>query len=89
MNAERALRGCVGKKRYTSEAFAHEVRRNCERKRGTKLRVYRCEVCAAWHLTSNTMPPAARCGLCLEAYQPTSRTDWACPTCNEKGATRP
>jgi hypothetical protein len=43
---------CKGKQIYSSENKAKKVREAIYRKRSTKLRVYQCNVCWGWHLTS-------------------------------------
>lgn len=79
---ERTVCGCLGKVQYETEQAAIDMRRRCEQKRNTGLRIYRCELCSCWHL-GRTMgmscPP--RCGTCLERFAPRSRDDWQCSGC--------
>lgn len=51
--AERRRRMCAGKKRYKDEAAARfALDHVVEPSDGGSLRVYRCEYCSRWHLTS-------------------------------------
>ena len=56
MDAERRRRMCTGKKRFKDEAAAtfalHNLMHVDEDGRGGPVRVYRCEYCERWHLTS-------------------------------------
>lgn len=85
---ERLVRSCLGKIKYPSKEAATEARLECERKRGTPLRVYLCPRLDHWHLTATPhlydMP--ALCGRCLEVFEPLSRSDWECPRCKAGGA---
>ena len=42
---------CLGKKRYSSENHAKEIRRSCIRRGAEYLRVYYCRWCNGYHLT--------------------------------------
>ncbi len=48
-------KACDSKARYSTEAKA----RKAARKHGLKLRVYRCDTCEHWHLTSMDKSPRA------------------------------
>ena len=42
---------CGKKIRYRTHADAVKAMQACERKRGTKLRVYFCDICSGYHLS--------------------------------------
>lgn len=44
---------CNGKITYRSEKHARRCREAVYHKRNTKLRVYQCDECFGWHLTSS------------------------------------
>lgn len=48
----RRWRGCRDKNRYDSAHEAEHARIECERARGQRLRIYDCDDCGGWHLTS-------------------------------------
>ena len=77
---EQTIRGCMGKAQYRTEAFALQVRRECELKRNAWLRVYHCGLCDRWHLARH-IGGLPRCGVCLEVFQPRSRDEWCCEGC--------
>lgn len=53
----RLWRGCGSKHRYENFHAAERARLACEDQRGTALRVYDCEICSGWHLTSAPFKP--------------------------------
>ena len=44
---------CAGKKRF-SRHRAEQVRIDCMRRRNRRIRIYECELCHHYHLTSTT-----------------------------------
>lgn len=50
-------RACRAKKRYAPESDAHRVAAKCFAERGEWLRVYACDECQGWHLTSMGAQP--------------------------------
>jgi len=44
-------RQCGKKIRYKTRTDANAAVRSCERARGTKLRVYFCDICGGYHIT--------------------------------------
>lgn len=44
---------CGKKIRYKTHADAVAAKQACEKARGKKLRIYRCEICSGFHLTSS------------------------------------
>lgn len=46
-------RQCGKKIRYKTHADAVAAKHKCEKARGKALRVYRCELCGGFHLTSS------------------------------------
>lgn len=43
---------CYSKKRYDTEDLAKQVAHKCRRERGAVLRIYHCQDCYGYHLTS-------------------------------------
>ncbi len=43
---------CSNKIIYFTKEEANRAKENAERRRGVSLRVYQCEKCKCWHLTS-------------------------------------
>lgn len=81
---EKAFRGCIGKARYSTMEFAEHVKAGCiEARPWARLRIYECTVCNGWHLTSFSRP-AARCGSCLEIFNPFNPADWQCDACRHR-----
>lgn len=79
---EIALRGCLGKVRYSSAEFARHVRRQCEVKRNTALRIYHCTVCDRWHLAKH-IAGQPLCGTCLQPFSPRDKASWQCEGCEK------
>lgn len=48
------LEVCIGKKPYTRPQGALRAAELCANARDCKLRVYQCDVCGAYHLTSQS-----------------------------------
>ena len=51
MTSRWEAQSCTGKERYTSRAFAEEVRHRVEAREGEPMRVYGCPTCGWFHLT--------------------------------------
>ena len=49
---------CRGKHSYPSPSMAERIKRKRRRGGSSPLRVYRCEVCNLWHLTSKKITHA-------------------------------
>ena len=52
-----ASKGECGKGRYANEELAARAARHSESERGDVLRVYECDACTFWHMTSNRYSP--------------------------------
>lgn len=85
--AESVARGCIGKVQYESLELASDVARRCVKKRGKPLRVYHCEMCQRWHMTSVPRVRPVMCALCLREFTPRTREQWTCDECPPKDAT--
>lgn len=48
----KSLQLCLRKKRYPTQKIAEQIARRVEQERGTRLRVYECNTCFGFHLTS-------------------------------------
>jgi len=46
------VKSCLRKNRYETRDFALKVAKDIKGERGTELRVYYCEECSGFHLTS-------------------------------------
>lgn len=78
---EGMIRGCAGKRQHKTFESALEGKRRGEAKRGVALRIYRCDLCLNWHLTSMSAGAAVRCGRCLEQFVPVTFGQWQCVAC--------
>lgn len=50
---ERQRQACLAKNRYDTREDAEEAARTCTTSGRRSLRVYRCDYCDGWHLTSS------------------------------------
>lgn len=50
------VRGCLGKKRYSSEGLAKKAAKKVFKERGVELHCYYCNQCFGYHLTKNSNP---------------------------------
>ena len=50
------VRGCLSKKRYSSEKLAKKAAKKVLRERGVELHCYYCNQCFGYHLTKNSNP---------------------------------
>ena len=51
-SSARQLSACQAKRRYDTREDAEEAARTCTTSDRRTLRVYRCDYCDGWHLTS-------------------------------------
>ena len=50
------VKGCLGKKRYSSSELAKKAAKKAMSARGVELHCYYCNQCCGYHLTKNDKP---------------------------------